>query len=120
SFFFFQAADGIRAFHVTGVQTCALPISASISQPCWPGLYKELSDTISSALPFCPSSSWLVGAQASRAVILKPSSLNRMTHVIVAHQRFPLLSKLRFGESTPTLCWPCSEPTIGTRCCSST
>src|SRR5690606_26124215 len=26
--FFFQAADGIRAFHVTGVQTCALPISA--------------------------------------------------------------------------------------------
>src|SRR5690606_41002056 len=24
--FFFQAADGIRDFHVTGVQTCALPI----------------------------------------------------------------------------------------------
>src|SRR5690606_39405318 len=24
---FFQAEDGIRAFHVTGVQTCALPIS---------------------------------------------------------------------------------------------
>src|SRR5690606_3218407 len=27
-FFFFQAEDGIRGFHVTGVQTCALPISA--------------------------------------------------------------------------------------------
>src|SRR5690606_40953855 len=26
-FFFFQAEDGIRDFHVTGVQTCALPIS---------------------------------------------------------------------------------------------
>src|SRR6266511_4293424 len=26
-FFFFQAEDGIRYFHVTGVQTCALPIS---------------------------------------------------------------------------------------------
>src|SRR5690606_40705996 len=26
SSFFFQAEDGIRAFHVTGVQTCALPI----------------------------------------------------------------------------------------------
>src|SRR5690606_2537231 len=25
-FFFFQAEDGIRDFHVTGVQTCALPI----------------------------------------------------------------------------------------------
>src|SRR5690606_12935524 len=24
--FFFQAEDGIRCFHVTGVQTCALPI----------------------------------------------------------------------------------------------
>src|SRR5690606_41698430 len=29
SFFFFQAEDGIRDFHVTGVQTCALPISAA-------------------------------------------------------------------------------------------
>src|SRR5690606_40729279 len=29
SSFFFQAEDGIRDFHVTGVQTCALPISAS-------------------------------------------------------------------------------------------
>src|SRR5439155_12454913 len=26
-FFFFQAEDGIRDGHVTGVQTCALPIS---------------------------------------------------------------------------------------------
>src|SRR5690606_40182047 len=29
-FFFFQAEDGIRDFHVTGVQTCALPISRMI------------------------------------------------------------------------------------------
>src|SRR5690606_11871696 len=29
-FFFFQAEDGIRVFHVTGVQTCALPISAIV------------------------------------------------------------------------------------------
>src|SRR6266700_6963237 len=28
-FFFFQAEDGIRDFHVTGVQTCALPILRS-------------------------------------------------------------------------------------------
>src|SRR5439155_4070937 len=27
--FFFQAEDGIRDGHVTGVQTCALPISAA-------------------------------------------------------------------------------------------
>src|SRR3712207_8611254 len=31
-FFFFQAEDGIRDIGVTGVQTCALPISAAWSQ----------------------------------------------------------------------------------------
>src|SRR5437868_10542258 len=31
-FFFFQAEDGIRDRNVTGVQTCALPISAANSQ----------------------------------------------------------------------------------------
>src|SRR5207302_8257978 len=30
SYFFFQAEDGIRDFHVTGVQTCALPISITL------------------------------------------------------------------------------------------
>src|SRR2546428_7648550 len=30
SFFFFQAEDGIRYLIVTGVQTCALPISAQV------------------------------------------------------------------------------------------
>src|SRR5690606_40255677 len=33
-FFFFQAEDGIRDFHVTGVQTCALPI---LAEPVHPG-----------------------------------------------------------------------------------
>src|SRR5215475_14013965 len=31
-FFFFQAEDGIRDFHVTGVQTCALPIASKGTQ----------------------------------------------------------------------------------------
>src|SRR5690606_39357247 len=30
---FFQAEDGIRDFHVTGVQTCALPICGTWSAP---------------------------------------------------------------------------------------
>src|SRR5439155_11695956 len=37
-FFFFQAEDGIRDGHVTGVQTCALPISSSTKasrSPSW-------------------------------------------------------------------------------------
>src|SRR5205807_3477344 len=36
-FFFFQAEDGIRDYKVTGVQTCALPISAGRAQPV-PGM----------------------------------------------------------------------------------
>src|SRR5256885_9219255 len=31
-FFFFQAEDGIRDYKVTGVQTCALPISDQVSE----------------------------------------------------------------------------------------
>src|SRR6266511_5542945 len=34
-FVFFQAEDGIRDFHVTGVQTCALPILGA--WPWWRG-----------------------------------------------------------------------------------
>src|SRR5215208_4110898 len=34
-FFFFQAEDGIRDGHVTGVQTCALPISGLSANPGW-------------------------------------------------------------------------------------
>src|SRR5690606_40172300 len=30
--FFFQSEDGIRGFHVTGVQTCALPISTRMPE----------------------------------------------------------------------------------------
>src|SRR5690606_39646544 len=36
-FFFFQAEDGIRDFHVTGVQTCALPISGLAPRRANPG-----------------------------------------------------------------------------------
>src|SRR5205085_8211986 len=31
--FFFQAEDGIRDLTVTGVQTCALPISSAVPKP---------------------------------------------------------------------------------------
>src|SRR6266498_1454577 len=36
-FFFFQAEDGIRDADVTGVQTCALPISAPLARGETPG-----------------------------------------------------------------------------------
>src|SRR5437870_9223473 len=46
SSFFFQAEDGIRDGHVTGVQTCALPIlgnsAHAIGQPATPNLLPGL------------------------------------------------------------------------------
>src|SRR5690606_15973228 len=66
----FQAEDGIRDFHVTGVQTCALPISncAPAASSFW--LTKKIAKTkaISSWLPSSsrqrPSTSWLPMAGA--------------------------------------------------------
>src|SRR6267378_115952 len=52
-FFFFQAEDGIRDLYVTGVQTCALPISIS---------------TVSAA------STWRSAAGTSTARMAAPSS----------------------------------------------
>src|SRR5260370_22319995 len=43
-FFFFQAEDGIRDSSVTGVQTCALPISHPPSRPIGPRVRKDLAD----------------------------------------------------------------------------
>src|SRR2546430_1746623 len=44
-FFFFQAEDGIRDLTVTGVQTCALPISSDAMAPAdWLPFLTELAD----------------------------------------------------------------------------
>src|SRR5437870_12700433 len=45
-FFFFQAEDGIRDGHVTGVQTCALPISQAVnrSEQSGPALIGQRAD----------------------------------------------------------------------------
>src|SRR5439155_8460368 len=48
-FFFFQAEDGIRDGHVTGVQTCALPICPSPS-PSSPGDKMDVSILLTSIL----------------------------------------------------------------------
>src|SRR6266550_6385487 len=45
-FFFFQAEDGIRDVAVTGVQTCALPISAGPRSPAPPPIDVSGASTI--------------------------------------------------------------------------
>src|SRR5690606_40519885 len=48
-YFFFQAEDGIRDFHVTGVQTCALPIWGPATGPVLFSDYEEGGDRLRSA-----------------------------------------------------------------------
>src|SRR6266496_6025361 len=50
-FFFFQAEDGIRDLYVTGVQTCALPISWSTFMPA--AIRPAGASMKSSAVPRC-------------------------------------------------------------------
>src|SRR6266498_2704782 len=52
-FFFFQAEDGIRDADVTGVQTCALPISWGQLRSCAPRIQEQAAWS---------SSAWSAGA----------------------------------------------------------
>src|SRR5256885_12634313 len=59
--FFFQAEDGIRDYKVTGVQTCALPISGNYSLASLNGTYAfvtsgEVITTSSNSNPATPFS----------------------------------------------------------------
>src|SRR5690606_40509737 len=51
SAFFFQAEDGIRDFHVTGVQTCALPIFPVAPRRQWPTGMSRLGVDASGKIP---------------------------------------------------------------------
>src|SRR5690606_40187694 len=75
---FFQAEDGIRDFHVTGVQTCALPISLVTALVVLPTasrasvvLRTSLSMLLISAMP--PALS-VTGPKASRATTTPASA----------------------------------------------
>src|SRR5690606_39763565 len=59
-FFFFQAEDGIRDFHVTGVQTCALPILDVASVITWCSGLPLLSH--GSGVPPYRSAIWSINA----------------------------------------------------------
>src|SRR5690606_40681581 len=63
---FFHAEDGIRDFHVTGVQTCALPISTCSRAP--PSGSARQSRTASTTTSSCPAAprSWRRTSRRSR------------------------------------------------------
>src|SRR5438093_9544055 len=77
-FFFFQAEDGIRDWSVTGVQTCALPISgvnagaAAVGVPRLPGAQAAVSAVPASSSRRIMERS-LGGIRRGRAVALGPA-----------------------------------------------
>src|SRR3989442_170289 len=72
SFFFFQAEDGIRDADVTGVQTCALPISAvSLGQSRrldrWSATTRLISSGMRRLKLRSPASMWATGTESFEA-----------------------------------------------------
>src|SRR5205807_6516371 len=67
-FFFFQAEDGIRDYKVTGVQTCALPISylpllRLINNPC------RSTKPLSHPLNYLAMTPWLCSGKLHPGII---------------------------------------------------
>src|SRR5262249_57281488 len=66
---FFQAEDGIRYWSVTGVQTCALPISAALHYPelfrVLPGMFGRI-DAVTLAIVGL----WVAGAASAQVAAL--------------------------------------------------
>src|SRR3712207_7876836 len=89
-FFFFQAEDGIRDIGVTGVQTCALPIS-------WPPQCR----LVLANLPY--------GLRGCKGTVRKDSGSVNLGE-------FPFRNCPKRGASNaPTLIWPVCGARIGSR-----
>src|SRR5699024_11634942 len=71
--FFFQAEDGIRDRNVTGVQTCALPISAPLITPLISASQLSRS-AVAAVMPPNPSILQVVSAPASAVSAQAPAS----------------------------------------------
>src|SRR3989442_3315622 len=86
-FFFFQAEDGIRDADVTGVQTCALPISPQLR----PDTYMDLQLTGKTAV--------VTGSTAGIRLAIARSA----EHTSSLQSRPPLLLRLLLAQKTRTV-----------------
>src|SRR3712207_9464196 len=106
--FFFQAEDGIRDIGVTGVQTCALPISA------W--VLRLLITPLKNSWVNWALSSW---AETERSVIDWYDSLSASANFSAASLTCCccLLSTISLGLYLRTNCYPRSEERrVGKEC----
>src|SRR6266446_8968493 len=73
-FFFFQAEDGIRDYKVTGVQTCALPISTPNPSGGGPPSSSRLGSQNATSKPGFPMRAWFQSSSTAR-----PSRMHRLS-----------------------------------------
>src|SRR2546428_8326140 len=78
SFFFFQAEDGIRDLIVTGVQTCALPISQRRSHRIHP-VTTSLSFTIAATVIGSAANAHQLTSPLIASTIATPSAPSKNT-----------------------------------------
>src|SRR2546426_3872511 len=90
--FFFQAEDGIRDYKVTGVQTCALPISSRRRHTRLQGDWRDRKSTRL-------NSSHLVISYAVFCLDRKSTRLNS-SHLVISYAVFCLKKKNRRSLST--------------------
>src|SRR5688572_13226081 len=110
-FFFFQAEDGIRDLTVTGVQTCALPISSRLSASGNVPQLSRLRDR--SAL-----GETLAAADASRRASLQ--SRSRAAWRSLLDQRIPFTADVAASRPLrvlgPAVCAPVNASCLGGHC----
>src|SRR6266700_1834178 len=94
--FFFQAAHGIRDFHVTGVQTCALPISIADPEAAIWLAWEHILDIIDVALLMAVA----IGVLASLAIA---HTLAPARSIVAALQRMAL-GQYRNAVAVPFRC----------------
>src|SRR6266508_3994513 len=81
SFFFFQAEDGIRYGHVTGVQTCALPIFRNTCSADW--ISRRTCSRTTGSSSESASSSRRTGAVPADSLTGSISASHRLVHEVM-------------------------------------
>src|SRR2546429_1631031 len=109
--FFFQAEDGIRDVAVTGVQTCALPISTSVTAliatgskaAAFAALIRVLTVAFRGAQPDWTALLWIVAAltmTVGNVAAIAQSNLKRMlAYSSIAHAGYMLVGLVAGGMS---------------------
>src|SRR5256885_7829392 len=96
-FFFFQAEDGIRDYKVTGVQTCALPISA-----------QDVARLVGRDRLFELDVDRLAMADEHRHPQDRKSTRLNSSHLVISYAVFCLKKKKR-SPSSPTSSYTCTR-----------